>query len=521
MPTRLTRPRLPLTAQVILGLLLNLALVGAVAAGVFLLQVRWNPGWLLAGRTGERLRSVAELMAGDLAQARMQGRTDAEPGILARYREVYDLEFFLFEPRGQSVVPLTNALPQEVLQEVSRPRGRGPGTRRGEVPSPGPGLPAGPEGASGIDSGPRPARGQGPNPGLRPRGQARPGGRGEALPPSVIRAGSPAAYWIVLPMPAHGPGPALILVVRAPALWTGGLLFDPGPWLLAGSGVLALSLLFWLPIVRGITRDLARMTRRTEEIAAGRFDARLEVRRGDELGRLAEAIDLMAVRLAHHVAGQKRFLGDAAHELSTPVARMQTAVAILEARPGQDNAAYLDDLREELEEMAGLIQELLAFSRALHGRPVHLQPVELHALVDRAWAREASPTASLENAVPPGMRVLADQALLQRAVANLLRNAVRYAGSAGPIQATAAIHEGRVVLSIEDVGPGVPPEALPRLFEPFFRPEDSRARELGGSGLGLAIVRTCVDACQGTVSAANRSPQGFSVRMSLPPATGS
>jgi two-component system sensor histidine kinase CpxA len=526
MPRSRTRPRLPLTTQVILGLLLNLSVVCGVFAAVFILQVRLNPGWLLAGRTGDRLRSVTELMSGDLFQARTEGRVDAEAEILERYREVYDLDFLLFDPRGASLAPTTNAIPPEVLQEVTRPRGeslprnRQPGLRRLDpAPPPNPAPPSGAGVEPGRESSARPGRGYGAGPGPRFRGPGRTGQRMEPVPPSVLRAGSPPAYWIVMPIPPHGPGPGLMLVLRAPSLWTGGLLFDPRPWLLAGTGALALSILFWLPIVRGITRDVGRMTRQTEEIAAGRFETRLDLRRGDELGRLAEAIDQMAGRLARHVDGQKRFLGDAAHELSTPVARMQTAVAILEARPGQDNTSYLNDLREELDEMAGLINELLAFSRALHGRPVRLQPVALRPLVDRAWAREAGENATFRNDVGPDLEVEADPALLQRAVANLLRNALRYAAAAGPITATARTDGSRVILAIEDVGPGVPPEALPRLFEPFFRPEDSRARELGGAGLGLAIVRTCIDACQGTVSANNLSPCGFSVslRLNAPP----
>lgn len=514
------RTRLPLATQVILGLLLNLTVVGAAFFAAFLLQVRWNPGWLLSGRAGERLRSVSELMATDLAQARSEGRAGAEAEVLDRYREVYDLDFLLFEIRGRPVVHGTNAVPPEVLREVTRPRAelpaspRPPGPRRVEA-----GGTVGPTDLEGNPVGPlpdgddRPLRG--PGPGGRNRGWARGPLRVTSAPPSVVRAGTPPAYWIILPLPLRGPGPGLVLVVRSPSLWSSGLLLDPRPWLIAGSGALLLSILFWLPIVRGITRDVARMTRQTEEIAAGRFDTRLELRRQDELGRLAEAIDLMASRLAHHVAGQKRFLGDAAHELSTPIARMQTAVAILEARPGQDNASYLQDLREELDEMSALIQELLTFSRALHGRPARLEPVALRPLVDRAWMRESRGGEAFINDVEAGLTVRADAALLQRAVANLLRNALRYAAAAGPIRATARATGDEVALSIEDAGPGVPPEALPRLFEPFFRPEDSRARELGGAGLGLAIVRTCVDACGGTVSAANAQPNGFVVTVSL------
>jgi len=108
------------------------------------------------------------------------------------------------------------------------------------------------------------------------------------------------------------------LVIQSPTLSAGGLFFDPGPWWLAGGAVLALSVLWWLPFIGSITRSLGRMTAATEAIAEGRFDAELNERRGDELGRLGGAINTMARRLEGFVTGQKRFLGDIAHELCSP-----------------------------------------------------------------------------------------------------------------------------------------------------------------------------------------------------------
>jgi two-component system sensor histidine kinase CpxA len=571
MSLTLPRPGWSLATKVLLGLLLNLVLVGATFTAVLVVQVQLNPGWLLAGRAGERLRSIADMMAGDLHRS----GPGEEATVVVRYREAYQMEFMLFDLQGRDIAAGTNTVPLQVAQALTRPRNesgvRNPGQgRRGgmrlrraegdaDAPDGSPRADAGgrpePEaggavseeathgGPDGVPKGPpeRDARprfgrgaqqnrpepgnespigtgpGSGPGPGFRTRTEVlRQGQRPGPVPHTVLHAGAPPAYWILLPLPPRELGAPLTLVVRAQSLWSGGFLLDPQPWILAGTGALVLSILFWLPIVRGITRDLGRMTHRTEEIAAGRFDHRLGLTRRDELGRLAEAIDRMASRLSHHVDGQKRFLGDAAHELSSPLARMQTLLAILETRPPSEQGSYLDDLHEELDEMAGLVNELLAFSRALHGRPPRLENAELRPLVDRAWAREGGPEVSLVNRVPEKLTVSADAQLLQRAIANLLRNAIRYAGHAGPITVDAARDGSQVVITVADVGPGVAPEALPRLFEPFFRPEDSRARELGGTGLGLAIVRTCVDACRGTVSAANRSPAGFEVVIRIP-----
>jgi two-component system sensor histidine kinase CpxA len=104
---------------------------------------------------------------------------------------------------------------------------------------------------------------------------------------------------------------------------------------------------------------------------------------------------------------------------------------------------------------------------------------------------------------------------IYRALANLVRNAVKYAASNGSIRVTAEKRADKVIIEVRDQGPGVPEHLLDQLFEPFFRPEASRDRDSGGVGLGLAIVKTCVEACKGTVSAANLQPHGFAVTTTL------
>jgi signal transduction histidine kinase len=118
--------------------------------------------------------------------------------------------------------------------------------------------------------------------------------------------------------------------------------------------------------------------------------------------------------------------------------------------------------------------------------------------------------------VPNDLIVTAEPALLARAIGNVLRNSLRYAGGSGPIEITAAATAGnKVQITIADRGPGVPPETLPRLFEPFFRTDEARTPDKGGAGLGLAIVKHCIEACGGTAAAANREPHGFCVSLIL------
>jgi two-component system sensor histidine kinase CpxA len=142
------------------------------------------------------------------------------------------------------------------------------------------------------------------------------------------------------------------------------------------------------------------------------------------------------------------------------------------------------------------------------------------ATIERLRSEQAKAERTAADAValdlPAGLAVRADADLLARAIGNLLRNALRYAGRDAAITLRAYRVDTSVELVVDDTGPGVPPEALARLGEPFFRPEIARQRETGGAGLGLAIVRACVEACGGGVHFANRDPRGFRASIRLP-----
>jgi two-component system sensor histidine kinase CpxA len=302
----------------------------------------------------------------------------------------------------------------------------------------------------------------------------------------------------------------------SPTLSAGGLFFDFTPWLWAGGGVLLFSVLWWVPFVGSITRSIRLVTVATEQVAEGRFEVAVNERRGDELGRLGGAVKRMAGRLEGFVTGQKRFLGDIAHELCTPLARMEMALGVLEQRADARQLEYVNDVRDEVRHMSGLVNELLSFSKAsLKARELPLTAVSLRALAAQVIAREAAASDAIEVEVPDELTAKAEPELLARAVGNLVRNALRYAGHAGPIRLSAAARGAEVILSVTDEGPGVPTESLTRLTEPFYRPDAARTREQGGVGLGLAIVKSCVEACRGQLTFRNRSPRGFEAEIRL------
>ncbi len=507
--------RFPLYAKILLWFFLNLLLL-VVAFGVFLsVQFHFGLDSLLAGQAGGRLRAVNEVIMRELHQAPKSGWE----AVLARFSESYGLRFVLFRPDGQQIAGDKLELPAEVRSRMAS-LGPPPGVSGAPGPRPTPGLldPAGLDPELGVwrDRGPRAPLREPPGGDLPPL-RERFGGPG---PHAVVRTSEPSRYWVITRTFLSDGGrprqPAVLLAVSE-TLSAGGLLFDPLPWALAGCGVVVFSVLFWIPLVRGITRSVAQITRATARMAEGRFDVRVDAGRGDELGLLGAGINRMAGRIESLVSGQKRFLGDIAHELCSPLARLRVALGILEERADPASRTYVTIASDKAAQMASLVNELLSFSKAALGTaPINFLPVNVRAAAAHALQRETVEDVTLRNEVPESLAVLAEPELLTRALANLLRNAVRYAGQAGPIIVTAGPSGSEVEIIVSDAGPGIPEADLGKVFDPFYRLDTSRDRTTGGAGLGLAIVRTCVESCGGTVSARNRQPAGLDVVIRLP-----
>jgi two-component system sensor histidine kinase CpxA len=282
--------------------------------------------------------------------------------------------------------------------------------------------------------------------------------------------------------------------------------------------VILISAACWLPLIRGLTRSITQLTRATGQIAEGHFEVGLPANRRDELGRLSDSINTMARRLSGYVHGQKRFLGDIAHELCSPLARIQLALGILEQRARTNQLEYVADVQAEVEHMSGLINELLAFSKTQMSTGLQISKVNVADTVRRVLEREGSSETQIETHVSDEVDVLAHPDYLFRSLANLVRNAIRYAGSAGPIVISADNGGEEVFISVADSGPGLPDDELENVFKPFYRPEFARQRETGGTGLGLAIVRSCIESCGGSVECLKRSPKGLHVEIRLPAA---
>jgi len=470
-------PRLPLSAKILLWFFLNLSLLAVVFILLFNAQFHFDLNWLLASSARERVDAMRDLISGELNTT----VPDEWDRVIDRFSDAYHVRLTLLDDEGVHLIGTMKELPDEVRKRLSLPA-----------------LP--PAGAASPSPAKKPVR-------LRSLRD-------------LVRTTNPTHYWLLVTMKLDNPqtaGPMrVVLVVDDTSLTMGGLIVDMTPWLRLGLAAVAFSVLFWFPLLRGIARSIRSITDATRQIAEGRFDVRVASRRRDELGALAEAINQMAGRLDGLVKGQKRFLGDVAHELCSPLARLQMALGIIEQRAGENQITYIKSAGEKAEQIATLVNELLVFSKASLAAPaVNLQRVNVKETVQEAARREAAENQEIRIETPGDIDVLADPELLMRAMGNLLRNAIRYGGQSGPITVSATSDGGTATISVADCGPGVPEEELPKIFDAFHRVDTSRTRETGGTGLGLTIVKGCVESCRGTLKAQNRQPHGLEVVVTL------
>lgn len=477
--------RLPLVAKILAWFFLNLLLLAAAFAFLFQSQFPINLNWFLVDTSRERIDAARDLIIAELND-RPSEDWDA---ILHRFSEAYKVEFVLYQFDGTRLAGADLELPPEIEQQLAP----GWAERRRRA---------------------RAAAAESP-PATREEGEAR---FRVWAPRSLVRAGDPPHYWLLLRARLEPPAEPrrVLLAAVSRNLSGGGLLFDIRPWIWLGLGAVCFSILFWLPFIRGITGSLGRMTLTTERIASGDFQARVSSRRNDELGALARSINEMAGRLEGFVQGQKRFLGDIAHELCTPLAKLRLSLDLLSQKQEQAEDPHLCSASEKAAQIATLVEELLAFSKELHasGAP-SVTAVPLHELVKESLRREEIADESATLRIPGDLHVQADRGLLQRALGNILRNAARYGGKE-PIEVEAREAGDTIQLSVCDSGPGVPEPELEKIFNAFYRTDPSRQSETGGAGLGLAIAKSCVEACQGQITARNRSTGGLEVRITLP-----
>lgn len=281
--------------------------------------------------------------------------------------------------------------------------------------------------------------------------------------------------------------------------------------------ILALVVLLCYALAYHLTAPLRRLQKALDHFGRGDLDARAQENRHDELGDLARAFDRMADRIQTLLASERRLLLDISHELRSPLARLSVAVEL--ARSGE-NALPLDRIQKEADRLNALISQMLEVTRiendVAHRKQEHVAFDQLvGGLVDDCSIEASARGCNLSFSAPAHVAIDGDPELLRRAIENVVRNAIRHAPEGSKIEVAVENGGGRVRVRVRDYGPGVPEQALPHLFDPFYRVEPDRNRGSGGVGLGLSIARRAVELHQGTLRASNVAP-GLLVEIELP-----
>ena len=298
--------------------------------------------------------------------------------------------------------------------------------------------------------------------------------------------------------------------------------------LLAVSNPIALVLasLGGLWIANKALRPVDRLTRAAERIGRGNLSERVEESEShDELGRLAATFNEMISKLEQAFERERRFTADASHELKTPLAvlRGDIEVALRRDRSTEEYKRVLASSLEEIARLTKLADDLLTLARSDAGEQVlELEPVRLDSLAAEARSfiqpLAAASGIALNHEAPPAPVVIeGDAKRLKQLFVNLLDNAIKYTASGGSAQLRLSVEDGAALIEVSDTGRGIPKDALPRIFERFYRQSDPRDSRVTGFGLGLAISKWIVDAHNGSIEAESEEGRGsrFIIRLPL------
>src|SRR5271166_2898577 len=320
-------------------------------------------------------------------------------------------------------------------------------------------------------------------------------------------------YTLVLGLP---PGPRVFFGPRG----------MPMRWLLIAvvcSGLVCY-LLSWF-----MTKPIIRLRAATRQLAAGDLTARsgAPVRgKRDEIAGLMRDFDAMAERLEILVKAQSRLLNDISHELRSPLARLNVALGLARQRSGPESSEMLERIELEAARLNEMIGRLLTLARLEDGErgvsptPVMLDEVVLNVAEDAEFEAQARHCHVCSDIPAGDWGVCGEASLLHSAIENVVRNAIRYTREGTTVEIHLERKEtsdrAQAVVSVTDCGSGVPPDALEKLFQPFYRLDDDRGRQTGGVGLGLAITERAVRFHGGRVAAFNRPEGGLLIEIHLP-----
>ena len=276
--------------------------------------------------------------------------------------------------------------------------------------------------------------------------------------------------------------------------------------------VMALGALLTFLLVGYCLRPLHELTAHIRETNMSNLTAPAEVSASaDEVAQLTQAYQELSSRLSRAFSEQQRFLADAAHELRTPLAVLQSKLDVFSKQPHtpEEYEILLSTLRRQTERLTALANQLLDLTRERtpHWEVFRLCDLCEEVLYDLEAAAKAG-AVTVQQHIPEDLTVKSDYAMLYQIVFNLVENGIKYNHPGGTVNIRISQSPEHWSLEIQDTGCGIPPDARKSIFQPFYRLDASRSRKLGGAGLGLAIVRSLAEQLGGTIHAADVEPCG-------------
>lgn len=277
------------------------------------------------------------------------------------------------------------------------------------------------------------------------------------------------------------------------------------------AALLLTALLLCWALARYMSKPIEKLRKATQRLAGGELSARVagEVgKRGDEISALAKDFDVMAERIESLITSQKRLSRDISHELRSPLARMNVALEIAKQKSNAETAPNLERIETESNRLNEMISRLLTLSKLETGsQDFEKSELNLKKLVEQVAADADFEAAAKGRSVriirADECRMRGGETLIQSAIENVLRNAVRYTKENTTVEVTLRAENGKAVVTVRDHGGGVPEDELANLFRPFYRVSEARDRGSGGIGLGLAIAEQAVRVHKGTIKARN------------------
>jgi len=285
--------------------------------------------------------------------------------------------------------------------------------------------------------------------------------------------------------------------------------------------VIIAALVGWLMARRALT-GVEEVTQTAIEISKGALDKRVPFKaRGDEIERLATTFNYMLDRINLLIKGMREMSDNIAHDLRSPLARIRgvAEMALTTSATEEEHKAMAGSMLEECDRLLGMINAMLDIAEAESGAgEIKLEEVDLVSIIQRACelfqaiAEENSVTIAAE--LPESCPVYGEARKLQRIVANLLDNALKFTPAQGTVTVSLKADNGQVAISVSDTGIGISEDDLPHIFERFYRCDNSRAWY--GTGLGLSLVKAIAGSLGGSVNAKSHLGEGSTFTVTLP-----